>query len=487
MKIISKIREIIFSYNNREIELLDAEALYKPNKFTGSVGVVECSKGHENLLQVLNAIEHKGINKERSQIIGIWPYCRIAGANKPWSFKSYIRSYLMDYAYYIRWKKFYKIIGVSEVKFGDGGFSIKNLFLIYEAYKLFKKIQYQNSIKELEYKKIKIGDLIYSSYIRYSESFKINYRDLFLFFLIYQSLKTIEVTLKFIEKNTVDFYITGFTSYIEHGVPTRVFLSKGVTVYSFGNNRMLAKKHQQDDFSHKLRHWDYPRLLMEHAHMGNIELLRKQAVSLMESRLNGEIDPAIFYMKSSPYSKNKDNIEIPKLSGVVYLHDFFDSAYDYRSSLFEDLFSWADFTLDFISRNRLNIGVKPHPNQISEGQEVVNFLKRKYEGVYWIDPSVSNSNLIRNTHCGISVFGSILVELAYAQKPSIAAGDHPGASFNISYMPKSIGEYEDLLRNVDRLTAFPLAKEEAIDFYVAHNLLVSEDCVDLRDCRQSLL
>jgi hypothetical protein len=119
------------------------------------------------------------------------------------------------------------------------------------------------------------------------------------------------------------------------------------------------------------------------------------------------------------------------------------------------------------------------PNQISEGQEVINLLRNKYGDIYWIDSSFSNAELIRKTNCGISVFGSILVELAYAKKPSIAAGEHPGSAFGISYMPKTIVEYEQLLLNIDKLSALPSARQASVDFYVAHNFLFNKDCVDL--------
>lgn len=437
---------------------------------------MECDKNLNYLTKVSKCLSNKEINQGKDQLMAVWPYCSISGSNRNWGLKEYIRSYVLDYFQLKRTAKFYKKFNIKKILKNN---SLLNLVYLYQAFKVIRKLKKDGELLDLKYRGIKVGDLIYSSYIRYSESRDVNFSSFFLFFLVFQSVKYFDFIDRVAKRYKVSFYITGFTSYIEHGIPARIFISKGVPVYSVADNRMIAKKHKLGDYSHKPRHWEYPSLIAGQAKLGLIDALRSEASKLFDDRFSGKIDPGIFYMKNSPYSSGTSSKSFDGISGVVYLHDFLDSAYEYRYSLFKDLYSWADFTLNFIEKNSLNIAIKPHPNQISDGEYIVNLLKERYSRLVWVDSSVSNAQLISQTRCGVSVFGSILVELAYAGKVAIAAGDHPASEFGLSYMPKTIDEYRDLLMRVDVLTPPALSKDMAIDFYAAHNLLINNDSINL--------
>lgn len=477
MKLLLKIYELLHSFSKEEHEFLDSPQKYMENPDSTSIGILECEKSLNYLAKVSKCLSSREINRGKDRLMAVWPYCSISGSNRNWGLKEYIRSYVLDYFHLKRSAKFYKKFNIKKILKNNSFF---NLIYLYEALKVWQKLRKDGQLLDLEYRGIKIGDLIYSSYIRYSESREVNFNSLFLFFLVFQSIKYFDFIDRVAKRYKVSFYITGYTSYIEHGIPVRIFINRGVPVYSVADNRMIAKKHKLGDYSHKPRHWEYPSLIESQAKLGSIDALRREASKLFDDRFSGKIDPGIFYMKNSPYSSSASSKSFDGISGVVYLHDFLDSAYEYRHSLFNDLYSWAEFTLNFIEKNSLNIAIKPHPNQISEGEYIVNLLKEKYTKLVWIDPSVSNAQLISQTRCGVSVFGSILVELGYAGKVAIAAGDHPGSEFGLSYMPKTIDEYQDLLMRVDVLAPLVRSKEMAIDFYVAHNFLMNDDSINLQ-------
>ena len=100
--------------------------------------------------------------------------------------------------------------------------------------------------------------------------------------------------------------------------------------------------------------------------------------------------------------------------------------------IFEDFFKWTIYTLDLIREFNLKIGIKPHPNQTNESQQIVAKLKSKYRDLNWIDESISNNVLLGSKiKFGVSVYGSIIGELAYFNKFSITCGNNPynGLSF----------------------------------------------------------
>ena len=132
-----------------------------------------------------------------------------------------------------------------------------------------------------------------------------------------------------------------------------------------------------------------------------------------------------------------------------------------------------------INSHGLNIAIKPHPNGIQEGVKVVNLLKDKYPDLTWIDEGVSNLDLFKRSGAGISVFGSILCELAFHNKVGIAAGEHPAINFNLAYNPKTIEEYDRLLIDLQGLNPKSDCRKKAIDFYVVHNYLINEKDIGL--------
>jgi len=119
----------------------------------------------------------------------------------------------------------------------------------------------------------------------------------------------------------------------------------------------------------------------------------------------------------------------------------------------------------------LNIAIKPHPNQISESSILLDEIKKKYPDSKWISQNINNKMLMNSgIKCGISVYGTVLHELAYHGVPAIAAGDHPHVSFDIAYTPNTKDEYRKLLISYRKLKVKKNVKQEVMKFYYMHNM-----------------
>lgn len=450
------------------------------------IGLVQCAKDDKYIFRLIQALNNKKINPSSAKIIGIWPYINLFGTIPKINAKNVILSILYNKLSFLKWKKLYSILSISElIILGNNGL-IKTIKNIFQSYTIFRKLKVNKDLHNLEINSIKVGDLIYASFIRFRERESIDYNDYFLLFLLFKTLAIQDQISSLIETKNITFYVTTYTSYVQHGVAARVLLARGVKIYSMGNVRPIVKAHQTGDYTHRTRYWEYATLLDS---AENLEALRGMAKKSLLDRFAGAIDPGIIYMKKSPYVNNASiNFSDERyFDGVVYLHDFFDSAFDHRKYLFNDLFIWADHTLAVIDKHNLNIAIKPHPNGIHEGVRVVEHLKEKYPNLIWIDGGVSNLDLFKRSGAGISVFGSVLCELAFHGKVGIAAGEHPAINFNLAYNPKTIQEYDQLLINLRSLDPKSDCRQKAIDFYVAHNYLTGEKDVELSSKEQEII
>lgn len=172
-------------------------------------------------------------------------------------------------------------------------------------------------------------------------------------------------------------------------------------------------------------------------------------------------------MKESSFHDLSQSIKT--YDGCIFLHDFTDSFLDYGDMIFDDLIEWAEYSLDIITKNNLNICIKPHPNAYKSGERFYEDLSSKYKNVDWISKDVSNKVVFSKINFGVSVWGSVLQELGYHGIPSIAVGENLGLSFKISSYPKDKKEYMSYLKNPDQLLS---DKKKIIEqsklFYAAH-------------------
>jgi hypothetical protein len=121
--------------------------------------------------------------------------------------------------------------------------------------------------------------------------------------------------------------------------------------------------------------------------------------------------------------------------------------------VFEDFYEWTIFTIEFTIKKNLRIGFKPHPNQSIESKKVIKDLKVKYPLITWIDENISNNNIFNSgIKFGVSVYGSVLPELAFHKIIPICCGDNPASSFNFIFEAKSKNEYKKLLLNTNDLS-----------------------------------
>lgn len=323
-------------------------------------------------------------------------------------------------------------------------------------------------------------DLLIDEYLRFRPSPKFNASDTFVRYLIWRILCSVDQSIKYFSSVKPTWYLTSYTTYIEHGVPARVAVSLGVKVWTFGSLNHFGKRLTLED-SFAAPDFSHYRAMFESLE-GREEKIREAERSL-SYRLSGNVDEATSYMLNSAYYGVSDHLK-QDVNGaaVIFLHDFYDSPHIYPGMIFNDFWEWVCFTIEILKSQNINFFIKPHPNQIALSDKVLDLLRDKYPDAKWLSPNISNIKLSTSgIACGITVFGTIAHELAFLGVPSIACAQHPHHAFDFCKTPKNKEQYKNFLQE---LTTVSLSKDQmryqSLAFYYMHNMHGQSEELELR-------
>lgn len=335
---------------------------------------------------------------------------------------------------------------------------------------LWYQLQRQGEHFSLQVDGVEVGDLLIDSYLRFKPSPEFDVKDAFVRRLIWQALRDVRQAQAYFSRVRPRWYLTSYTTYLEHGIPARVALQQGVEVWSFGNLNSFGKRLSQADSFHTQ---DFSSYKATFDTLDRQDELLEVARAQLERRLAGGIDAATSYMRHSAYGQL--GAEVPAgIDGavVIFLHDFYDSPHVYPELVFDDFWRWINFTIEVLQRARINFFLKPHPNQIALSDEALGRLRQERPELQWLEVGVSNVELARaGMACGVTVYGTVAHELAYLGVPTIGCARHPHHAFDFCRTARSLMEYENMLLSyrVVPISKFNMQRQ-ALEFYYMHNL-----------------
>jgi hypothetical protein len=373
-----------------------------------------------------------------------------------------------------KWKRLYKKIGIDFFIKTNKISLLKKIEYFSRSLIILKRLKSKSEVLNYKLKNITIGDLVYDTYMRYEVRPTLDISDFALTKYFYKSFCLYHTFNNLSSYYKIKEYYSSYSTYIQHGIAVRLFLNKSIPVFTSGNLQQKFKQLSLNDHFHTTNHLVYMTLFNK---MIDKEYAINRGLNLLQNKFSGNIDKSSSYMNSSAYKPqlcNKINLE--NIDGVMFLHDFFDSPHIYDGMLFNDFYEWTIFTLDLIKENNLKIAIKPHPNQVKESIEVINNLKKQYSNLFWIESSVSNLSILNsNIKFGISLYGTVLHELAYFGKFAISAGNNPHYAFDFICKPKDIFEYKNLILNQFETSNIVDQKKDVAIFYYMHNVYKKED------------
>ena len=333
-------------------------------------------------------------------------------------------------------------------------------------------------INNLEIDNILVGDLVVDTYLRFRPKAYFDVSDRFVKKILIQTCKDVRRARRYFTRFMPSCYLTSYTTYIQHGIPVRVALSMGISVYSFGSFQHFVKKHDFNDVFHTPFTDDYKSLF-------NVIPDKAEALKLAElglnNRLSGGKDSQMAFMKTSAYSDNADIGFDVSGHCIIFLHDFYDSPHVYSNMVFDDFWTWTLHTINFLKANGIKFAVKPHPNQCKNSEKDVEKLKSIFPDLRIIPSAVSNKKLVdAGIRCGVSVYGTVAHELAFLGVPTVCCAKHPHSSFDFCLTGINIYEYEQYLLNAVAKLSPSEMRNQSMAFYYMHNLYGDVDSLKVR-------
>jgi hypothetical protein len=126
--------------------------------------------------------------------------------------------------------------------------------------------------------------------------------------------------------------------------------------------------------------------------------------------------------------------------------------------------------------------VKPHPNMNdyrrrgieNANQKVIEELKRTYPKILFLEPSISNRQIIEEGISGVfTMYGTAAHEFPFLGVPAVCGADNPHVSYPFAKTPKTVEEYAHLIRTADSLPCV-FDKDEIAEFCYM-NFLYSDE------------
>ncbi len=464
-KILSDLKKSYLLDKNEEYFVRNIKKNKKEKNYSNKVIFVNVAMDYFHLAQTSFLLQDK--KYENYNIIGIWNY----NITPNWKNKNYILeksiSLKNDLKFFFlkkKWTKIYKSIGVNELIDTRKISFFQNIKYKKKTDIVLNKIQNikKDKLIKLKINNIVVGDLIIDTYIRFRNIQTLDINDYFLKDIVRNFIISQSIIYKSVMRFKPEFFILNFANY-SNGVIARTLLNNNIKVYCTGDSMSYLKKlNKYDPNTHTS--YQHFKSLFKNTVFKNQKL--KQSRLELKKRFSGFKDQAYSYMKKSPYRKNSKKMKF-EIDGVLFLHDFFDTPHHFKSMFFLDFYEWAIFSLNIIEKHNLNIAIKPHPNSIYQNKVVIENLKKKFPNVKWIDPDISNAQIFRSgIRFGISIYGSVLYELAYHNLVPIASTPyHPTYNYNIVYTPKNKKEYKNLLLKSKKLRLKKNVKKKIEEFY----------------------
>ena len=332
----------------------------------------------------------------------------------------------------------------------------------------------------LEIEGVPVGDLVIDSYLRFRPAPRFDAADPFVGVIVRQAVRDVREARRYFSRRRPALYLTSYATYVEHGVAARVALQQGVRVMSFGNFTRFGRELTLQDWFHTADTSNYRR---DFDALPDPDARLSEAERALQVRLNGGIDAATSYMRSSAYGASGKAVPADMRGAVVvFLHDFYDSPHIYHDLVFPDFWTWIECTITTLAEAGIPFYLKPHPNQVHLSGEALQVLQSRHPGVRLLDSGITNTQLVEcGMACGVTVYGTVAHELAYLGVPSIACARHPHHSFDLCRTATTVDEYRAMLRTPgERPLELAEMRRQALSFYSMHNLHGDPSTLEVR-------
>jgi len=338
-----------------------------------------------------------------------------------------------------------------------------NIFIILKAAIATLKVYigFSNFDMFINYKlnDIKIGDLIYDTYIKQDNRYsKLELWSLSFFKELMKSHFKFYLYTHFIEKYNFKYIVLSHNCYVAGGMLARIGSKHGSKVLASASTKVKCYHNYNDIFTSIVTP---SKGIIKHIINKH---LYKKTDELLKERFAGDIDQqgAINAYKNKKKYSSKElckKLSLNPSYPTVFIisHVFSDGPHAYGNILFRDYYQWFIETIKFINNIRnINWVVKPHPgayahNEAGQVEQLVRELK--LNNIHLAPSDLSTACVFNISKTIITVAGTVGFEAAAFGIKPIIAGEAPYSDFGIACEPKNKVEYFSILKNINSISS----------------------------------
>lgn len=331
---------------------------------------------------------------------------------------------------------------------------------------IFRSINKPAEILDISINGIKVGDLIYDTYIRDTGSGTVDQLDMMLFRKILEAVFLCRIYERVIVKFKITHVVLGHRVYNRFGILARTAIKHGAIVYGKkGTDFFAVKKYTTlDELSfYELK---IPLQFFEEIHKKHFNISRRVADKYLNDRTLGNIKGEtlkIAYCGKSFASKedmsNEFGLDIAKPFVFIMGHAFPDAPHNNDYYLFLDHYDWAHQTISQIKNiDGVNWILRDHPSNsrsfFHSKHSLVSIAKEIYGNslpsniAIMPDKQFSARTVIEMADGIVTGYGTIAIEASCFGVKSLLAGSSPFSGLGFTMDPKTKDEYFSLLQNV---------------------------------------
>lgn len=286
-------------------------------------------------------------------------------------------------------------------------------------------------------------------------------------------------------------YLAIYSGYLHHNAPCKSAIHNDVPTLVLGCSDCLYRI-SNHEVPRQFEFIEYNELQPP----GDCAELSARGYALLAERIKGSFDPTIAYMKVSAYAhiqsqafwavpdvgKDLQEISLDSLtvSGArgfvtVFMHELNDWHHNgvlppFATSYYE----WLHITLAFLLSHHIPYILKIHPcivnspSSYSASIDAVLGLASQLDARLQVTTLLSTTQLIdAGMKLGVTVRGTVALELAFLQIPFLCAGRPPYAALFPNRIEQDLDSYQKRLLDYNKESAISSAEAKLAAYYVA--------------------
>ncbi len=317
-----------------------------------------------------------------------------------------------------------------------------------------KNIKSKEDVFNISVNGIQIGMDIYETYLReFNKPTVLLDRELFA--VIRYAIGLLVFWQDFLDKHEVPAIVLSHDCYVDFNILARVAYQRKIPVYTpdyFGTTLGL---HPHSPSS-RIREYKFLFEAMTDAE-------KKQAIELAKNQLEGN-------STTKPLDQSVGRVlrTSNKLKVLICSHCFYDNPHAYGGMIFLDFYEWLKYLVGIAKKTDYDWYIKVHPDYLPGTIEIIQEIIGESSPITIIPHNTLHTQLAQEgLNVVLTVYGTVGKEYPALGVQVLNAGFNPHASFDFTWTPLSLREYEEYLLNLLKLKK-NINKEEIYKFYFMH-------------------